>query len=175
MSTDPAACFTLHHATVCRWAFAMTGRLDEAHDVAQEVFSRMVADRPNLQHAAAVRGWLRTVTARVVVDRWRADHARIQRESQSASAALRVRPPPHPTLDDAAAAAESRQRIRAALAGLTDQQRRVVMAKCFDGLTFAEIAQETGLALGTVKTHYLRALESLRDTLRSESLEWSLT
>ena len=42
----------------------------------------------------------------------------------------------------------------------------MVVAKVYESMTFAEIALELDLAVSTVKTHYLRALQSLRDRLR---------
>lgn len=157
MSTDLAACFRAHYPTVCRWAYALTGRYDEAQDVAQEVFSRMASDPPRFAHEAAARGWLRRVTSRIVVDRWRSERARRNREHAVPSF--------EPSADERIAAMETGGRLRAALACLSDQQRLVVMGKCFDGLTFAAIAAEAGLAVGTVKTHYVRALEALRNLL----------
>ena len=41
----------------------------------------------------------------------------------------------------------------------------MLIAKVYDGLTFAQIAAELKLAVPTVKTHYLRALSAVRDRL----------
>lgn len=60
--------------------------------------------------------------------------------------------------DEAALAAE-------VLDSLPEQQVRVLRLSIFDGLTHAEIAGSTGLALGTVKTHIRRGLQRLRDRL----------
>jgi len=59
-----------------------------------------------------------------------------------------------------------RQDIAAALDRLTDIQRGVLVAKVYDEMTFAEIAAEMSLANSTVKTHYLRAVQAVRDRLR---------
>ena len=70
--------------------------------------------------------------------------------------------------DDTSQRAET-QELRAALAGaierLTESQRGVLIAKVYDGLTFAQIAAELNLAVPTVKTHYLRALSAVRSHL----------
>lgn len=62
-----------------------------------------------------------------------------------------------------------RKAVAEALEQLTERQRVVLIAKVYDGLTFAEIAAEQELSLGTVKTHYLRALSCIRDRL---ALNW---
>jgi DNA-directed RNA polymerase specialized sigma24 family protein len=41
----------------------------------------------------------------------------------------------------------------------------VLIARTYEGLTFAEIAVELGIAVPTVKTHYLRAVSAVRDRL----------
>ena len=60
---------------------------------------------------------------------------------------------------------ETARDVAAALGTLTQQQRSVVIAKVYDGLTFARIAEQMDLATPTVKTHYLRALQNLRKKL----------
>ena len=55
--------------------------------------------------------------------------------------------------------------VRKALGGLPEEQRRVVLARVYDDKTFAEIAGEFGLPLGTVLTRMRRALEKLRRTM----------
>ena len=52
-----------------------------------------------------------------------------------------------------------------ALAELTDAQRGVLVAKIYDDLTFARIAEDLGVAVPTVKTHYLRAVRAVRQRL----------
>ena len=60
---------------------------------------------------------------------------------------------------------ELRSDIADAVETLSEMQQSVLFAKVYDGLTFARIAAELEIAVPTVKTHYLRALCSLRDRL----------
>ncbi len=59
--------------------------------------------------------------------------------------------------------------VRRALGTLPDPQRHVVMARVYDDKTFAQIARESGLPLGTVLTRMRLALNKLRDALRVEN------
>ena len=63
-----------------------------------------------------------------------------------------------------------REDIASKLDDLTEAQRMVLIAKVFDEMTFAGIATELGLSVSTIKTHYLRAVRSLRDGLRGRWL-----
>jgi RNA polymerase sigma-70 factor (ECF subfamily) len=59
---------------------------------------------------------------------------------------------------DAALAARALEQIR-------PEQRNVLMMSVYHGMTHAEIVEETGLPLGTVKSHIRRGLEEVRRIL----------
>lgn len=158
---DAGACFREHAPRVYRWALALCRRHDAAADITQEVFLRLLRAMPTVASDGQLRGWLRRTTVSRVVDGWRAERAR--RDATRRSVTLRddaVAP-----ADEIAQVAERDADLRAALAMLSEQQRLVVVAKCYDSMTFAEIATELGVAIPTVKTHYLRALATIRDRL----------
>ena len=56
--------------------------------------------------------------------------------------------------------------LRAALTQLSDREREVLELSYFKGLTQAEIADQLGAPLGTVKSWARRGLLSLRDSLQ---------
>ena len=66
---------------------------------------------------------------------------------------------------------ERRKRVREALGELPDAQRRVIELAFFGGMTQSEIADSTGIPLGTVKTRTLLAMKKLRRALREELRE----
>ena len=69
--------------------------------------------------------------------------------------------------DPAAAAVLSieRERIRAALATLPEEQQQVVTLRFFSELSVSETAAALGIREGTVKSRLSRALDRLRDVL----------
>jgi RNA polymerase sigma factor (sigma-70 family) len=56
-------------------------------------------------------------------------------------------------------------RVQQALAALSPQRLKVVGLAFFEGLSFPEIAERTGMPLGTVKSHIRRGLAELRRKL----------
>ena len=60
---------------------------------------------------------------------------------------------------------ERRDLVSAALSRLPDQQRQVLELAYFQGLSHSEIAAQTGLSLGTVKTRIRLGLTKLRVAL----------
>ncbi len=60
---------------------------------------------------------------------------------------------------------ELQRDVRKAMEGLSEKQRTVFVLKVFEEMTITEIADLTGMALGTVKTHLFRATRTVRDRL----------
>ena len=56
--------------------------------------------------------------------------------------------------------------VQRALAALTPTRRRLISLAFLQGLSHQEIVEETGLPLGTVKSHIRRALTVLREELK---------
>ena len=66
---------------------------------------------------------------------------------------------------------EAVEKIREALGDLSPEEQRVVRMRVYEEKTFAGIAQELGLPLGTVLTRMRRALQRLKDILGAHGEE----
>ena len=65
-------------------------------------------------------------------------------------------------------AAERRQRVREALRRLPEDQRVPLILFCVEGRRYEEIAEITGVPIGTVKSRVSRARERMRELTRSD-------
>lgn len=144
---------------IYRWARVILGHHHDAQDVTQEVLLRLVRVTGTAGQPTNPEAWLRRVTYNVAIDRTR----RRRLSELPAEGRLPAVGPQHP--EEPVARSELREQIVAALAELSEQQRLVLCAKVFDGLTFARIGEQMELSVATVKTHYLRALRALRRLL----------
>jgi RNA polymerase sigma-70 factor, ECF subfamily len=70
-------------------------------------------------------------------------------------------------LEDTALARIDAERVREALSQLPPDQREAIELGFFGGATHEQIARQTGLPLGTVKTRIRTGLRRLRGTLES--------
>ncbi|SMC22945.1 RNA polymerase sigma-70 factor, ECF subfamily [Desulfacinum hydrothermale DSM 13146] len=59
-----------------------------------------------------------------------------------------------------------RNDVQQALRLLSERQRTVFILKVFEEMTLKEISEATGMALGTVKTHLVRAMQAMRRHLQ---------
>ena len=135
----------------------------EAEDVLQEVFVQ-VWRRVDSFDESRGRGftWLVTLARSRAIDRLRALDSRQRATTASAAEASE-------TVSDAsldAFRAEQREIVRAALAELTEDQRRTLLLAYEEGLTQSEIAARLNQPLGTVKTRTRAGLMKLRELLR---------
>ena len=69
------------------------------------------------------------------------------------------------TPDETLANREAMDRLEAAIAALPARQREAFMLRTFEGLDVAGTAQVMGVSAGSVKTHYSRAVHTLREQL----------
>jgi RNA polymerase sigma-70 factor (ECF subfamily) len=115
----------------------------------------------------AVGAWLLTVARSRALDRYRSMSARIRAEGA-------IEPESTPAPPDPAANAVQSQltdRLHAALATLTPEQRQVLELAYFRGCSQSEIATRLGAPLGTVKSWTRQGLLRLREVVPKE--QWT--
>ena len=95
----------------------------------------------------------------------------VRREERLRAREQRANPQPVPdedvmdTVVEEADLADRRRQVRAALAELPAEQRRLVELMYFRGWTQSRIAEEEGIPLGTVKSRVFAAMRRLREAL----------
>ena len=149
------------------WGFLLrrTGCQQSAEDLLQETCLRLVRQPPRYLQGMTVRAWLFRVARNLLIDR-----ARSRRGGATEPRSLTERDneaiaDPGEGQEEHTERALLRQRLRAALATLPEEQREALMLRHDEGLSFPEIAAVLGVAEGTVKSRVRYALEALRGHL----------
>lgn len=132
----------------------------DAEDTAALIFAQAFAAYPPAD-SASFRSWLFAIAHNVVANHHRARHTRRCHRPLDEAGDL---PDPGASPEESAYLAEERRALRAALARLPHDQRRVVELR-LAGLSGQEIAASLGRSHAAVKMLQLRAVERLRDLL----------
>jgi RNA polymerase sigma factor (sigma-70 family) len=159
LSTDWSSVYRTTYEDLVRFLYRKVWDADRAHDLAQETFLRCLRDRTasreNLGNARAfvftVANNLARDEARSVIRR-KKHLALLKNEAETVTAA----PPAEETIER-----ERKQAaVEHALGQLTDRDREILLL--WDaGLTYQDIAAQTGLSIGAIGTTLSRARRRL--------------
>ena len=162
-----ARLYDRHAATVFGLARRVVSLVEDAEEVVQDVFSQIWRDAARYEAGrATVAGWIVMLTRARAIDRLRSRKARPDLGGTDPDTAPPLvsadRNPEQVTLT-----AEDVRNVRGALTALPDAQRSLVELAYYEGMTHAEIAERTGVPLGTVKTRIRTAMTTLKGVLSS--------
>ena len=156
---DQAAFEALYRQTeraVYTFALSLLKNPHDALDVTQETYLKVRASAHLYQPQGKPLAWLFTIARNLSNSLLRQSG-----RSVSAEAYFSADGPGCAYLEDPS----DRLALTAALDGLEELDRQVVLLHVVSGLKHREIAQDLGLPLGTVLTRYHRALKKLRHIL----------
>ncbi|HKI85342.1 MAG TPA: sigma-70 family RNA polymerase sigma factor [Thermoanaerobaculia bacterium] len=142
----------------------------EAEDVLQEGFLQIWRQAPRYDPSrSSVSTWMSLIVRSRAIDRLRTRRV-VERTAQSAQQEESVRHT-SPRGERNVLDQERAGRLREELGKLPAEQRQVLELAFYGGQTQSEIAAQTGIPLGTVKTRTLLAMKKLRKALRDEIRE----
>jgi RNA polymerase sigma-70 factor (ECF subfamily) len=144
------------YTAVVRFLYRKVWDADRAEDLAQEVFMRALTHRPEKP-----RAWVFAVAANLARDEARAAVRRKRHLTLMKTEPL-VQPSRPESAEDAVEHDEAMATVQEALDVLSPRDREVLLL--WDaGLSYPEIAAQTGLAVGAVGTTLARARKRLVD------------
>jgi RNA polymerase sigma-70 factor, ECF subfamily len=148
--------FERHHQSVFRFLRRMQGSAQDAEDLTQEVFLRVLRALDGYEERQLERAWLFRIARNVLLDHRRA-RGRVPASEPIADAhvvSLRPGPPTRLVLDEA-------------LGRLGEAEREAFLMREVGGLGYIEIGAATGATPDAVRSRIHRARLALRKTLKS--------
>ncbi len=151
----------------------LVGSMEEAEDLAQEVFLRVYRNRKKYRPRAKFSTWLYTIANHLALNALRTRQRRpVVPLDVRDSGPLGPRPAERMVRDRGHAPTERMQQqelarvIQQALEGLNERQRLAVVLNKFEDMNYVEIAEVMGLTTKAVKSLLSRARENLRLVLK---------
>lgn len=145
-----AELYSDHHPWLQSWLRRKLGCFDQAADLAQETFVRVLtSQRSEISNWREPRAYLTTIARNLVNDHWRRQELEraylealaLQPEAETQSPETRM------------LIIETLVRIDQCLNSLPALTRKIFLRSQLDGLVYADIAKEMKLSLTTVKRH----------------------
>jgi RNA polymerase sigma factor (sigma-70 family) len=165
---DAAAAFTRRfQARVYGLVITIVGDAGTAEEVAQETFVRAWRHAGTYDpRRGRVATWLLTIARNLAIDVSRLKRAVPLDPDVVAAKVQRAGIGDSP--QDQSAQPDERDRLRSAIAGLPQKQRRALFLAAYLGRTAREIGELEGIPLGTAKTRLRTAMLELRDVMEAD-------
>jgi len=149
--------YDAHVTRVFRLAYRMCGNTEHARDLTQESFIRVFTQLPRFRGDSALSTWVFRVALSVVSNGRRRERRRETADIDAIG----------PIADERVADADPdlRERLHAAIDALPEIYRVTMVMHDIEGFTHIDIAEATGVAVGTSKSRLSIARARLRATL----------
>lgn len=160
----------LHQSAIIGTVYRMLGSMDDAHDIAQQVFIRVWRSAPRYEPTAKFTTWLFTIMRNLVFNETR---RRVRRRMEVSLDAVREDDGPEnqytdssvPGADENLAKAEFHDALDRAIAALPEKQRLAVILRGKQDLPYEEICAVMKMSLPALKSLLFRARNDLRKNL----------
>jgi RNA polymerase sigma-70 factor (ECF subfamily) len=171
---DAAAWDTLikqNEKSVYRFAYRLCRNYDDAADIAGQVFVRLYQNLHTFRHEASFSSWVFRIVRNTYLDLCVRPACRnnvsLDSDNLTDVAATRVREfaDPGPTPEACCIEKETSRLLSRAVRHLPAYQRQVLRMYHGEGKSYEQIAEATGLSIGTVKSRLNRARTMLRERL----------
>ncbi len=156
-----------HASLVYGIAFKVLGNSQEAEDLTQDIFIKLIDGSSYDPQRGSLRTFLAILTRSRALDRVRSQQRERQRQRKNQSQVLQESLYSSSSIDKLFQQ-EQNQDVRSALAQLSEQQQQLLRMSYYDGLTQSAIAERLNLPLGTVKSKVRRGLLKLRQVLQDQ-------
>jgi RNA polymerase sigma-70 factor, ECF subfamily len=155
----------IHQGAVIGTVTRMLGNVDDAHDVAQQLFIRVWKSAPRYEPTAKFTTWMYTIMRNLVFNELR---KRVRRKEVSIDEPVfddQPRQFVHPTSPGADVISQQEELERAldaAIAALPEKQRLAVVMRRYQDTPYEDLCEVLGMSLPAVKSLLFRARTELR-------------
>src|SRR5690606_18326385 len=152
--TEYNKCVDTHADSLFRYCIGLTRNQADADDLVQTAFSKLWEYREELEMKVA-RSWLFRTAYRSMIDEYR--KVKRNREYRNAQTERTT---------ELQNSVEEKDLIREALTVLTDEQKNLILLRDYEGYSYEELCELTGMTMSNVKTTLFRSRKKLKEKLQ---------
>jgi len=158
---------------IASYVYRMLSDYDASLDVTQEVFIKVYNSLERYSCDYKFSTWLYRIAHNAAIDHLRRNSVTTQSlETENPGGAYQLQiESPRPTPEQDRERSEWRTEIEAIVKRLPEAYRELILLRHSRDLSYDEIAEVTGLPLGTVKNRLFRAREMMRGLLIERGIE----
>ena len=158
---------------IAAYVYRMVGDYDSALDLTQEVFIKVYNSLARYRSEFKFSTWIYKIAHNAAIDHLRRHAVREQAltgsvDGERREVAIESR---RPTPEQESERRERRLEIESVVQLLQASYRELIVLRHSHDLSYDEIAEVTGLPLGTVKNRLFRAREAMRDLLVQRGID----
>jgi RNA polymerase sigma-70 factor (ECF subfamily) len=162
-----------HGKALFHFIFRFVGNQQEAEDLTQDTFLRVLQNAPSFNSHQRFTTWAYHIATNLCIDahrkaQYRQSLSLDETTGDGEQTFADTLADPQANTEAAAQQRALQRDIRRAVRALPTEQRMVVVLSQYQGLTYREIAEVLGCPVGTVKSRMHHALKALRAALK----EW---
>lgn len=157
-----------YHHDIYQFLFYMVKNKEQAEDLVQEVYIRVLKSYDRFEGRSSEKTWLFSIAKNVAIDFFRKQKGWKQRILEKFDwSTQQVKDQTHPIPEDIAILKEEVMWVYRCLDQCTFDQRAVIILRYLHDLSIAETAEALGWSESKVKTTQHRALGVLRRTMET--------
>ena len=153
---------------IVAYVYRMVGDYDAALDLTQEVFIKVYGSLARYRSEYKFSTWIYRIAHNAAIDHLRRNSTRLEDlelESEAGGTYEKPLASSQPSPEQLSERAERRAEIEEIVEHLPSSYRELIMLRHALDFSYDEIAEVTGLPLGTVKNRIFRAREAMRAEL----------
>ena len=146
---------------------------DVADDLTQEILIKVVKviDEGRYTDKGRFQPWLLRIAHNRVLDHFRAQkQVKTVNESSAGFDVLGSKKFAEPSIEDHIISEQQAEEVRSLIAKLPEEQQEVVRMRYYEGLSFKEIAEHTGVSINTALGRMRYALINMRQLIKEKNL-----
>ena len=162
-----------HTRRVCDYVRMMVKDNDVADDLTQEVLIKVVKviDEGRYTDKGRFLPWVLRIAHNRVLDYFRAQkQVKTVNESSAGFDLLGSKNFAEPSIEDTLISEQQAEEVRSLIEKLPEEQREVVRMRYYEGLSFKEIAEHTGVSVNTALGRMRYALINMRQMIKEKKL-----